>query len=80
MKRIMNYFKNDYRNVKEAIKILSKDKAPNWVIMLYYVTFVILFFPVIILVLVAYQIFRWHILRKIKKLEKEIEMDLMNRA
>lgn len=70
MKRIINYLKNDYNNVKWTLKCMSKDRLPDWAIFMYYWIVLIILLPVIPFVLGGFKIWMWYMLRKIDKLNE----------
>ena len=73
MKWLISYFKNDYNNVKWCLQNQFKVKWSNAAVFIYYWGFVILFFPIVMLVLLATKIWIWNLKRQINKLEKDIE-------
>lgn len=37
MYKMWNWFKNDFRNVSEAMYYMTNGKAPKWLIVIYYI-------------------------------------------
>lgn len=69
--RIINWLKGDYRSVKYAVKQLTKGKAPDWAILLYYVTFIVVTWPLLGLLWIGFKIWMKILFWKMKKLERE---------
>lgn len=68
---MFNYFRNDYRSVYNEVKLLTNDKAPNWVIVIWY----LIMLPVGLVLLPFGKLFQYIVIRKVMKSIEEIDAE-----
>lgn len=68
---MFNYFRNDYRSVYNAVKLWTNDKAPNWVIVIWY----LIMLPVGLVLLPFGKLFQYIVIRKVMKSIEEIDAE-----
>ena len=71
MKKLIEFIKNDYAGVKWTLQNQFRFKLPDWAILLYYCVVVALFWPLMVLVWIGFRIWIWHMLKEIKKMERD---------
>jgi hypothetical protein len=60
---MINWFKRDFRSVYNAMKLLTNDKMPDWLIVIWY----IVLFPLGMLLMPFAWLFNWYVNKQINK-------------
>ena len=71
MHKIWKWFKNDFRNVSEAMYYMTNGKAPKWVIAFWYV----MMFPIGLFLYPIAIVYGWYLQYKLAKMIREAEED-----